>query len=190
MTIESVARVETVIASGVGSKTVIARSEATYRHWKKEANKPATWIAVACATADFSLPGTGKIQTARDDTVCVRVLARTLALIIRGRNAGRSMRPQPRVQGRKHTSVVTTVTPDSPAFPAQWFTAYFALSPVTSLFDTVACLRLADLTWGVRTTTWPSASAPFVKALPRPPHTARVDDVANALEDGTGQSVN
>jgi hypothetical protein len=29
MTIESVARVETVIASGVGSKTVIARSEAT-----------------------------------------------------------------------------------------------------------------------------------------------------------------
>jgi hypothetical protein len=37
-------------------------------------------------------------------------------------NAGRPLRPQPRVQNKiKHTSVVTTVTPVHPAFPAQWF---------------------------------------------------------------------
>jgi hypothetical protein len=34
---------------------------------------------------------------------------------------------------KKHTSVVTTGPPDTPAFPAQWFTAYIALSPVTGL---------------------------------------------------------
>ena len=27
----------------------------------------------------------------------------------------------------------------NPAFPARWFTAYFALSPVTGFFATVAC---------------------------------------------------
>ena len=32
---------------------------------------------------------------------------------------------------KKRTSVVTTVTPVHPTFPAQWFTAYNALSPVT-----------------------------------------------------------
>ena len=37
----------------------------------------------------------------------------------------------------KHTSVVTTVTPDRPAFPAQWFTAYTALSPVIGFLATV-----------------------------------------------------
>ena len=37
-------------------------------------------------------------------------------------NAGRTARPQPCVQSRKHTSVVTTVTPDSPDIPArEWF---------------------------------------------------------------------
>ena len=49
-------------------------------------------------------------------------------------NAGRSMRPQPRVQGRKHTSVVTTVTPETTRHsPRNGFTAYFVLSPVTRL---------------------------------------------------------
>src|SRR5579863_5591621 len=49
-------------------------------------------------------------------------------------NAGRPLRPQPCVRNRKaHTSVVTTVTPETPAFPAQWFTAYIALSPGTGL---------------------------------------------------------
>ena len=32
-------------------------------------------------------------------------------------NAGRSMRPQPRVQNKKHTSIVTTVTPETPGIP-------------------------------------------------------------------------
>jgi len=35
---------------------------------------------------------------------------------------------------KKHTSVVATGSPNIPAFPAQWFTAYPALSSVTGLF--------------------------------------------------------
>src|SRR5205814_8476996 len=35
---------------------------------------------------------------------------------------------------KKRTSIVTTVTSVHPTFPAQWFTAYNALSPVTGLF--------------------------------------------------------
>jgi hypothetical protein len=48
-------------------------------------------------------------------------------------NAGRLMRPQPRVQmGSKHTSIVTTVTPESLGIPyAMVLTAYFVLSPVS-----------------------------------------------------------
>src|SRR6266404_6479219 len=71
-------------------------------------------------------------------------------------NAGRSMHPQPRVQNKtKHTSVVTTVTPESSRHsPRNGFTAYFALSSVTTLFDTVACAsshRLDAKDWGVGT---------------------------------------
>src|SRR3954454_17993528 len=54
-------------------------------------------------------------------------------------NAGRSMRPQPRVQNRKHTSIVTAVTPVTPGIPcAMVLTVSFVLSPVTGLFVTVA----------------------------------------------------
>jgi hypothetical protein len=50
-------------------------------------------------------------------------------------NAGRSMRPQPRVQNKtKHTSKVTTVTPVSPGIPrAMVLTVSFVLSLVTGL---------------------------------------------------------
>src|SRR5437868_13134085 len=49
-------------------------------------------------------------------------------------NAGRLMRPRPRVRNKiKHTSVVTTVTPVSPGIPrAMVLTAYFVLSPATN----------------------------------------------------------
>jgi hypothetical protein len=33
---------------------------------------------------------------------------------------------------------------DNPAFPAQWFTAYFALSPVNGFLATVARKKLAS----------------------------------------------
>ena len=40
---------------------------------------------------------------------------------------------------KKHTSVVTTVTPDSPGIPRTMvLTGYSVLSPVIGLFDTVA----------------------------------------------------
>jgi hypothetical protein len=44
------------------------------------------------------------------------------------------MRPQPRVRNKKHTSIVTTVTPEITRHsPRNGFTAYFVLSPVTML---------------------------------------------------------
>ena len=68
---------------------------------------------------------------------------------------------------KKRTSVVTTVTPVHPTFPAQWFTAYNALSPVTGLVchRRLRKLPLANLTPASGRqdhTTSPSASAPFV----------------------------
>ena len=54
----------------------------------------------------------------------------------RGRRESRvlSKHPQPRTQTKKRTSVVTTGSPNIPAFPAQWFTAYSVLSLVTGLY--------------------------------------------------------
>src|SRR6266702_3072191 len=51
-------------------------------------------------------------------------------------NAGRSLHPQPRVRNKtKHTSIVTTVTPESPGIPrAMVLTVSFVLSSVTMLF--------------------------------------------------------
>src|SRR5260370_41554735 len=49
-------------------------------------------------------------------------------------NAGRWMRPQPRVQMKKAHEQVTTVTPVSPGIPrAMVLTVSFVLSPVTGL---------------------------------------------------------
>jgi len=45
-------------------------------------------------------------------------------------NAGRSMHPQPRMQIKKHTSVVTTVTPVSPGIPrANGFNGFLRALP-------------------------------------------------------------
>src|SRR5437764_2073694 len=50
-------------------------------------------------------------------------------------NAGRAMRPQPRMQNKKHTSIVTTGSPEQPGIPrAMVLTVSFALSPVTGLY--------------------------------------------------------
>jgi hypothetical protein len=43
-----------------------------------------------------------------------------------------------RANDKKHTSQSPQVHRNNPAFPAQWFTAYSALSSVTGLFATVA----------------------------------------------------
>src|SRR6185503_1795094 len=49
--------------------------------------------------------------------------------------AGCTPHPQPRMQIKKHTSVVATGLPRSPGLPcAMVLTAYFVLSPVTGLF--------------------------------------------------------
>ena len=75
------------------------------------------------------------------------------------------MHPQPRVQSdRKHTSVVTTVTPETPGIPrAMVLTAYTALSPVTGLFChrrlRIASADLTPASGCQDHTTSPSASA-------------------------------
>src|SRR5437868_9787268 len=59
----------------------------------------------------------------------------TLEKIKGAGNAGRAMRPQPRMQNKKHTSIVTTVTPERPGIPrAMVLTVSFVISPVIGLF--------------------------------------------------------
>jgi hypothetical protein len=102
---------------------------------------------------------------------------------------------QPRAQGRPgarcthgprakeclRVRALTTGTGGiTPAFPAQWFTAYFALSPVNQLVATVivdkAHASFDDLApaWARQDhTTWPSAKAAARQsAASRPPHPA------------------
>jgi hypothetical protein len=84
-------------------------------------------------------------------------------------NAGRAMRPQsggPKKTG--HTSVVTTVTSETPDIPrAMVLTGYHVLSPVTGLFATVdSGVSSASLTPAPGCqdhTPSSSVSAPFVK---------------------------
>ena len=66
---------------------------------------------------------------------CVRVMLCKSSQSEGVGNAGCPMHPQPRVRkGRKHTSVVTTVHRNHPAFPhAMVLTASFVLSPVIGL---------------------------------------------------------
>ena len=83
----------------------------------------------------------------------------------------RRLRPQPCVQNRKHTSVVTTVTPAIPAFPATMVLRFPSCSPrrsgfVVSVPSAIAEAIVASLTPASRRqddTTSPSASVPFVK---------------------------
>src|SRR6266404_636039 len=93
-------------------------------------------------------------------------------------NAGRAMRPRPRMQNKTSIRVShhghTGTTRHS---PRNGFTAYFALSSVTTLFDTVACAsshRLDAKDWGVGTTRLGRTQADRVRLArcPRPPHPA------------------
>jgi hypothetical protein len=98
-------------------------------------------------------------------------------------NAGRSMRPQPRVQMKKaHEHSHHGHTGNHPAFPAQWFYGLLrALPGDQALLSPSPALVLADLTPTLgrqNDTTWPYASASFVRLAvarltpPRPPHPA------------------
>ena len=67
-----------------------------------------------------------------------------LTLMIRGRGEDRvPIAPMGPVQ-KKHGGRTTGSTGITPAFPAQWFTAYTALSPVTGFLATVAPGKLAS----------------------------------------------
>src|SRR5258707_15414290 len=96
---------------------------------------------------------------------------------------------------KKHTSIVTTVTPERPGIPRAMVLRLTSRSPRRSgLLSPSSALLLADLTPASgrqNHTTSPSASAPFVTRTARvhciPPH---VDDVRNAPllgRDGANQ---
>ena len=78
------------------------------------------------------------------------------------------MRPQPRMQDEKHTSIVTTVTPDSPGIPRAMVYGLFRALPGDRAFLSPSPAALAaDLTSASRRqdhTTSPSASALFVRS--------------------------
>src|SRR5260221_14735215 len=95
-------------------------------------------------------------------------------------NAGRSMRPQPRVRNKKaHEHSHHGHTGNHPAFPAQWFYGLLRALPGDQACLTPSPARLlADLTPASgrqNDTTWPYASASFVRLAvarltpPRPP---------------------
>src|SRR5947207_9198051 len=76
--------------------------------------------------------------------------------------------------------------------PRNGFTAYFALSSVTTLFDTVACAssrRLDANDWGVGTTRLHRTQADRVRLARCRVHRIplHVDDVAQRPSIGTGQ---
>src|SRR5712691_9044753 len=113
-------------------------------------------------------------------------------------NAGRPTRPQPRVRNKKaHEHSHHGHTGNHPAFPAQWsYGLLRALPGDQACLTPSPALLIADLTPALgrqNDTTWPYASARFVKRTARvhriPP---RVDDVAQRPSFGTGrrESVN
>jgi hypothetical protein len=127
-----------------------------------------------CPPSDFNFQTALFADTAsRSHGACARVLPGTSCpLESEGAgNAGRPLRPQPRVQNKKHTSVVTTVTPGSPGIPrAMVLTVSFVLSPVIGLVCHRRWRITANLTPASRRqdhTTLPSASAQFVKRAAR-----------------------
>src|ERR1700716_2598088 len=88
-------------------------------------------------------------------------------------NAGCPMHPQPRMQSRKHTSVVTTGPPEKPGIPARnGFNGFLRALPGDRAFlsPSSADMVSANLTPASRRqdhTTSPSASARFVKRAAR-----------------------
>jgi hypothetical protein len=84
----------------------------------------------------------------------------------------------------------------NPAFPAQWFTTYFVLSPVTGFLATVTSLglilrNLAPAPGRQDHTTSPSAESALVSRAPRvhriPPH-VRDDRETPLISGGTGRA--
>ena len=123
--------------------------------------------------------------------------ARQCPSIIEGAgNAGRPLRPKPRVRNKtKHTSVVTTVTPEITRHsPRNGFTVSFVLFPVTSLFDTVICASYRRLDASIGASE-PHDFAVRVSAIRQRHHRVhrippRVGDVRNAPllgRDGANQ---
>src|SRR5258707_10591877 len=103
------------------------------------------------------------------------------------------MHPQPRMQMKKaYEHSHHGHAGNHPAFPAQWFYGLLRALPGDHACLTPSpALLIADLTPALgrqNDTTWPSASARFVKRTARvhriPP---RVDDVAQRPSFGTGR---
>ena len=107
------------------------------RSFVAKAASPGMTSLFAGTPTNFKQPAWPTATASRSRRACARVLPLTFRLLKSegAGNAGRSLRPQPRVRKiKKHTSIVTTVTPESPGIPyAMVLTVSFALSRVTGL---------------------------------------------------------
>src|SRR6266566_7395783 len=159
------------LARHQSSRLHISNSHNTQRHCEPTGRANARPMAGSAKQSMLPRSKCGLLRrfAPRNDAnlhVCVRILAARYArglqnhfasLRIEGAgNAGRAMRPRPRMQNKTSIRVShhghTGTTRHS---PRNGFTAYFALSSVTTLFDTVACAsshRLDANDWGVGTT--------------------------------------
>jgi hypothetical protein len=129
--------------------------------------------------SSFNIAGAGRIQFSNNRHVIAfprREYARVLPyIVLPAKNQRAQGMPGARCarslacKVKKHTSIVTTVTPDSPGIPhAMVLTVSFVLSPVIGLYchRRVSRSLPASLTPASRRqdhTTSPSASAPFVE---------------------------
>ena len=116
------------------------------RSFVAKAASPGMTSLFAGTPTNFKQPAWPTATASRSRRACARVLPLTFRLLKSegAGNAGRSLRPQPRVRKiKKHTSIVTTVTPESPGIPrAMVLTASFELSPVIGL----SCHRRLQVT--------------------------------------------
>jgi hypothetical protein len=130
-----------------------------------------------------------------------RLFARVLSSTSRPRsegagNAGRSMRPQPRVRDKKAHEQVTTVTPETPGIPRAMVLRLISCSPATGLVchrRPRCCHRELDASVGasgphdfaVRLTRH-SSKAPSASTASRP---ASVTIASAPLGDGTAGNI-
>ena len=120
---------------------------------------------------------------------------RSTAPFEKGRTECRALklRPQPHVQNEKYMSLSHYRSSQAQAFPAQWFTAYSVLSPVSGLIATVTrapSARRLDASIGASgphafaVRDWPRSSCAAIR-VHRIPSRVRDDASAPRCEPGS-----
>ncbi len=124
------------------------RSRVCQPHERNESGTVSSMSRLACQGQGEAGPGRRggefQIQLSNSERICVRIVATRCARALRrlppseeqegAGKAGCALHPRSRVQQctKKRTRAYRS-SGGNPAFPARWFTAYSALSPVTGL---------------------------------------------------------